>query len=221
MRNYLTIAGLLATLLPACIYDADQRCAPGEVLDQDERCICAANHVPVLRDITVIVAADPTAAKPREGCEACGENELAQGNTCVCVEGFVRNGEACVASNLGAACAADADCANGDNTKCRLPEGYCTTSGCAANDDCNVAADFACDRNEAEAYCRRPPVGQGNACTSMGFDPSCPADAPICALGACAPAGCTGDAECSPSRRCCDLSAFVGQPLTLCMGGCP
>jgi hypothetical protein len=223
MKNLyiLSLAGIVSALSSACLYDADARCSPGEILNQDQMCVCADNHVPLSRDIKVVVASDPTAATLRAGCEACGENEIAQGEACVCVDGFVKSGDACVASNLGALCASNDDCAAGDNTYCKMPAGYCTTSGCATDEECNASADFACDRNAPESYCRRPPIGQGMPCTAMGIDPACPAESPMCVLNTCNPVGCTGETDCSPSRTCCDLSAFAGQPLTLCMGGCP
>ncbi len=219
-----SMAALSLCLLAGCLYDANDLCGPGEMISEaTSTCVCADNHVPVVRDISILVPTNPTAEPPRAGCEACGTNEEAVGNECKCVAGFVRGANGCVESNLGASCASDADCAVGDNTYCRLPDGYCTSTGCASSDECNVDADYACDASEATAFCRRPPVGEGAVCSGQGPDPACSAEAPICASGTCHVAACVTDDDCSPSRDCCDLSAFTGQSgFTLCMaGGCP
>jgi hypothetical protein len=128
----------------------------------------------------------------------------------------------CDPSNLGNACASDADCAAGDQKFCRLPEGYCTKQGCAGNADCNTVADYACATTATPPFCKRPPVGEGRACTMMGPDPACGPEAPLCALNRCTVSGCKIDADCSPSRKCCDITKF-GQPgLMLCLpGACP
>ncbi|MEA2696613.1 MAG: hypothetical protein QOI66_884 [Myxococcales bacterium] len=211
----------LAALAMGCLYDPAQRCGPGEVLDQTEVCVCAPGNVPVYRDITVITPA-PMEKLPFSSCVPCGTHEVAKADQCVCAVGFVRSGAACVPSNLGATCAADADCAAGDQTFCHLPVGYCTKKTCASNADCNVDADYACALTETPTYCKRPPVGQGGACTMVGPDPACGPEAPLCVLNACAVSGCKTDADCSPSRKCCDFTKF-GQPgLTLCFpGACP
>ena len=61
---------------------------------------------------------------------------------------------------------------------------------------------------------------QGAPCSTQGMDPVCGDEAPICALGACTVLGCQVDADCSPSRKCCDLSRF-SPGATLCLESCP
>lgn len=218
------LGAVLTVLGSGCLYDGAQRCGPGEVLNATalEVCVCAPGTVPVYRDITVLVPASPTELQPFSSCVPCGANEAISGDKCVCAAGFARGPAGCMPSNLGAACAADADCAAGDQAYCRLPEGYCTQSGCATNADCNADADYACATTATPTYCRRPPLGQGNACTMSGPDPACAQEASLCILNACATAGCQTDSDCSPSRRCCDFTD-VGQPgLTACLAGaCP
>jgi hypothetical protein len=204
-----------------CLYDASTRCGPGEVIADGLMCVCAPGNVPVYRDITVPAPSNPAGQRPFSSCTPCGSNEVASGDKCACALGFVRDAAGCTASNLGVTCASAADCAAGDQTYCRLPEGYCTKMGCATNADCNVEADYGCSTKDSPAYCKRPPVGQGAACTMQGPDPACSAEASLCVLNACSVAGCQTDADCSPRRKCCDLAKF-GQPgLTLCLGACP
>ena len=183
-------------------------------------CVCAPGYVPVYRSITVLAPMDPAETLPFSSCRACGTNEVIKANKCVCADGFVTGAAGCVSSNLGATCASDADCATSDQKYCRLPDGYCTKSPCAASADCNADADYACATTATPPYCKRPPVGQGRACTMQGPDPACASEAPLCVMNACAAAGCKVDADCSPSRKCCDLAKY-GQMVTLCLGVCP
>ncbi len=224
----LTSRNVLATLslasLVACTFDADERCGPGELLNELGSCVCAANHAPDVRPVTVLADQDPGSPPPRAGCVACAANEEVKNDACVCVMGMVRGASGCQPSDLGKTCASSADCAGGDAPSCRLPEGYCTTTGCSASAPCRAEADYRCAGSGADAYCQRAPQGQGAACTMQGPDPACSAEAPICATNTChAPPGCQADTDCSPSRRCCDLSAVSGVPgFSLCMaGGCP
>jgi hypothetical protein len=208
--------------LAACLYDPADRCSPGQVVDPGGVCICAPNHVPVRSDITVVMPAAPAAPVPIDHCVPCGERQVVRGDACVCTPGYVTGPGGCVPSNLGAACAGDADCATGDATTCRLPEGYCTTRGCASNAECNADADYACvpDAAAGGTYCKRPPLNQDKACTTQGVDPTCGNEAPVCALGACTVLGCAVDTDCSPRRKCCDLSRF-SPGVTLCLEACP
>lgn len=218
----LWLVGLAFVGLSGCLYDADARCGPGQVLDSAEACVCAPGNVPVYRAITVLAPTNPTAKRPFTACAPCDANQVVSGDACVCAVGFVRGPTGCVPSNLGATCTADADCATGDQTHCRLPDGYCTKLSCAGLADCNKDADYACATTATPTYCRRPPVGQGRPCTTMGPDPVCSSEAPVCTQNACASAGCHSDADCSPSRKCCDFSKFGQAGLTLCLGGpCP
>lgn len=204
-----------------CAYDAAERCGPGEVLSPAETCVCAANHVPVPRDVGTLVDSDPSTPPLRAGCRSCGEHAFVQGDRCACEPGYALGANGCVASNLGAPCTGDADCASGDQTYCQPTGGYCTTQACTATMGCLPDAGYVCDSSASPAYCRRPPAGEGNTCTAQGPDPACTTEAPMCASGTCHQAGCTSDDQCSAGRECCDLSAF-SPGLTLCMaGGCP
>lgn len=211
-----------ACLLAAggCLYNPKDRCSAGEQLDEDDICVCMPNYVPVKRDITVIMPATPTELTPIDHCEPCAANQVVVNGACACQSGYFAGASGCVASNLGTPCGVDADCASGDQKSCRLPEGYCTSAGCATNADCSKDADYACATGTSGTYCKRPPVNQGKACTTQGVDPTCGTEATVCALGACAVYGCTADSDCSPSRKCCDLSAF-SPGATLCLGTCP
>ena len=223
-------SGLLFFLLAAsgaCLYHSDDVCSPGEVKDPaTDACVCGPNTVPVKRPVTVLFP-KPTDQALVSMCAPCGEHSRAQGGACVCDEGYVSGPSGCVRGdlgNLGAACASDDDCAGGPNPHCQRGTGagpdYCTTTGCASNADCNGAADYACATGASPTFCRRAPLDQGKACTMQGLDPSCGAEAPICGLGQCFAIGCASDGDCSPSRRCCDLSAF--QPgVHACLAACP
>lgn len=210
----------LLFLIAACVYDDGKRCGPGEVLDETEVCVCAANYVPNKRPITVVKMQEGGTPYLRAGCRPCGPGEVAKDDACVCAPGSTKTATGCVKSLLGATCKSDADCTTADSPFCRLPEGYCTSTGCKDDKDCNTTADYACDTSGPTTYCKRPPVGQGKACTMQGLDPACSMEAPVCALNSCHVAMCKTKGDCSPSRTCCDVSKFAGQPLTLCMTSC-
>jgi len=155
------------------------------------------------------------------------------GGACVCDPGFAKGPSAseytnlCIASNLGATCAADADCAGGTSPHCQIPTGaaagYCTTTGCASNADCNATEKYACAASANPTFCRRAPLNEGNACAAQGLDPTCGAEAPVCFIGHCAMIGCAADGDCSPSRKCCDESALASLPkgsLQVCLEAC-
>lgn len=217
------LLGVVVAVAGGCLYNAAERCGPGQLLDDAEVCVCARGHVPVYRDITVLMPTNPMMQqRPFSSCTPCGANEVVSGDKCVCGPGYVLAATGCIPSNLGTACASDADCATGDQRFCRLPEGYCTRQTCATNADCNAAAEYVCETTATPPYCQRPPPGQGRACTMTGPDPTCSTEAPLCVLNACTVSGCQTDAGCSPGRKCCDLTKF-GQPgLTLCLkGSCP
>jgi hypothetical protein len=209
----------LAAVAVSCLYDPHNRCSAGEQLDENDVCVCLPDHVPIKRDITIVT---PTVGErvPTAYCAPCGDNQVVSNETCVCRSGYVAGPNGCVPSNLGTTCAADADCASGDAKFCRLPDGYCTSSGCATNADCSKDADYACATDPAGSYCKRPPLKQGAPCSTQGMDPVCGTEAPICALGACTVLGCMVDTDCSPSRKCCDLSRF-SPGVTLCLAVCP
>ncbi len=210
-----------------CLYDGDDRCGPGEVLG-DTGCICADGLVPIARPITAL---DPNVEVPREGCQACGDNERADGESCVCADGFERaaEGAACMPSNVGVECLEDAICSSGSNPHCEMPAlasmGYCTRLGCSSDEECNTGGGYRCVNDGGRSYCRRPPLGEGAACTPSQAPPphaGCTAEAPICNIDqTCVQAGCVEDSDCSYGRSCCDLSQFTGFPTFLCLRGCP
>ena len=214
------LAAVFLLLAGGCLYSPSDRCSAGEQLDDDDICVCLPNYVPVKRDITVIMPASSTELTPIDHCEPCAANQAVVNGACVCQSGYVPGASGCVPSNLGTPCTSDADCSSGDQKSCRLPEGYCTSAGCATNADCSKDADFACAMGNSGTYCKRPPLNQGKACTMQGLDPACGTEATVCALGACTVYGCTVDSDCSPSRKCCALSAF-SPGATLCLGSCP
>jgi hypothetical protein len=214
------VAACLAALAAGCLYDPNDRCSAGQQLDVNDVCVCLPDHVSVKRDITIVVPAIPGEHIPAAYCAPCGENQVVSNDVCVCSPGYVAGAGGCVPSNLGSSCAGDADCASGDAKFCRLPQGYCTSTGCTGNDGCSQDADYACAIDPTGNYCKRPPLKQGTPCMTQGMDPVCGDEAPICALGACAVIGCVVDADCSPSRKCCDLSRF-SPGVTLCLGSCP
>jgi len=217
------LTGAIIATGSACIYHADDPCSPGEVQDPGTgECVCAPNAIPIARPITVL--------QPHPGdqplvamCVPCGAHEQIAAGACVCVAGYVKGTSGCVLSNLGAACVSDGDCLDGDANHCQLgmggATGYCTTTACASNGDCQ-GANYACVTGASGAYCRRPPLNEGNACTTQTIDPACGAEAPLCLLGHCTLIGCAGDGDCSPSRKCCDLSKFQAGAPPACLETC-
>jgi hypothetical protein len=201
----------LAAAIAACVYDSDDRCSPDQVLYDDGRCICVEG--------TVLTA---------QGCVPCGENEVAGGSECVCIEGFSRPtpDSPCQAlpSALGVACdVSGAPCSDPSYALCFAASGsagYCT-SECTTSEEC--VGGYVCDVAAAPPYCRRPPTGVGRACAT---DADC-ADTEAaycesfmlhqCVVRDCSPA----DQDCFPGTQCCDLSEF-GVPAPLCLpnGAC-
>ena len=216
----------------SCLYDGADRCADGQEANASDLCVCKVGYAPVYREVTIL-AATPGQTLPVEYCQSCTATDHkgidATKGVCGCLEGFVkttvtggRHGDfSCAPSNLGQTCASDADCAAGDNKTCHLPGGYCTTTGCTTNANCNLGLDYGCalpaTGSTDPSFCRRPPKNQGNSCSQAQGDPMCSMEAPICAgpLG-CSQIGCMTDADCSPSRKCCSTSG-----VTLCLGACP
>jgi len=211
LRRVPAVWGLLAFFgfggASSCLYDASNRCDPGQTYDSAAGlCVCAGNSV-----------------TGEHGCVACGlhqhrpsasdAGELAP-DTCVCDEGYqqMNAGGECVIvpEGLGDSCTSDDDCAaKGAFTTCELSAAgnYCTNTGCASNDDC--VGGYACDTASARAFCRRPPVGEGMACKS---DADCAGtEATYCVTiqaNACAVRCTVGDnSACSGSEICCDLPA--------------
>lgn len=221
----------------ACVYDAGQRCDGNQTEIDDDRCICQEGFV-----------------AQAGGCVACAEHEVARAGACVCAPGYGRStsgpceacppGEvqvdqacacppgaerdpitaSCAQSGLGAACTADPDCIDASYPTCRLDAapGYCTRQDCATDADCGEP--FACDASGTPSYCRRPPLGQGAACTSS--DDCAGTEATYCdtfASNLCLVEGCTpGGSDCFIGWSCCDLSSLgLNRQLCVTAGSCP
>jgi hypothetical protein len=201
----------LGMLIGGCIYDADDRCDSGQVLYAPDRCVCAEGS-----------------ALTAQGCVPCGENEVVGPEGCVCGEGFSRPmaEDACQAapSGLGTACdSASTPCADPKYDLCFATSGsagYCTNA-CQSSDECD--GGYACDTAAAPTYCRRPPSGAGQACTTAA---DCAGtEATFCEsfmLHECVVRDCSPTAQdCFPGKQCCDLSQF-GVPAPICLpnGAC-
>lgn len=224
MRRTQLLVPLL--LLSGCLVDEDNPCSPGEEQNAEDYCVCQPNHVPVSRNLIIGGSDD----RLRDGCEPCGDNEVAEGSQCVCADGFVQGPDGCITSNLGSACSSDAECATGDQTFCA--EGaYCSSAGCAGDDDCVTAAGYICVDDGGSSFCRRPPTGEGAACA---FNPANPIagcgdqgfEAQVCfPLGANGPecvSICDPAADlCSAGRECCPIDDGSGNVTPLCLEGCP
>lgn len=195
----------VAVALGGCIYDADDRCSPGQVLYDEQRCICAEG--------SVLTAT---------GCVACGENEVAAGSSCTCVEGFERpTPEApcqMLVTGQGVDCdEASAPCTDATYNLCMPTSGtagYCT-SLCGPAGECE--GGYACDTSATPPYCERPPLGVGRGCAS---DADCAGTEALlcesfmldqCVVRDCDPAG----QDCFTGYQCCDFTMF-GAPATFC-----
>ncbi|HMA95449.1 MAG TPA: hypothetical protein VKP30_22325 [Polyangiaceae bacterium] len=197
-----------------CVYDADQRCGPGMVLEKDgsESCVCATGYAPT-----------PT------GCVACGAHETAGPTGCVCETGYSKASptEPCTAApaGLGTPCDASTNpCVDATFNHCHVVSGtagYCTTQGCTSTAECT--GGYMCELTAPPAYCRRPPVGAGTPCDS---DAKCAGtEATYCDTSqskTCVVQGCTLTPDnCFTGTECCDLSIY-GLKLPLCVptGAC-
>jgi hypothetical protein len=203
---------LIGLVYMACVYDADDRCEPGQVLFADTRCICPEGLV-----------------LSEQGCVSCGENEAAGASGCVCADGYGRSNAnlPCTPrdSGQGDACDDATPCTTNPYTFCQITSGsagYCTDTGCSSSSECS--GGYACDATGSPSFCRRPPLGAGKACTS---DADCEdSEATYCdsfASQSCLVQGCTlAPDNCFEGTECCDLSAFgVPQPLCVAVDECP
>jgi hypothetical protein len=201
---FLATAG---SALPACVYDADNRCGEGgfEVRD-DEICVCPEG--------TVLTAG---------ACVECGEHEVATGTACECEEGYSRPaaGEPCEeASALGSECdPSDSMCpAPYDHCEPDGDAGYCTIADCTSGDDCE--GGYACN---ADSVCQRPPRGLGASCSSP--EDCTGTEATFCdtfMTMSCQVEGCSlSPDDCFEGYQCCDLSMFGSPTLCVPTGACP
>jgi hypothetical protein len=211
-RCFVALFALLGVLPGGCVYDSSNRCGPHQVLYGDaNRCVCDSNSV--------------TTAT---GCTACGEHEVPSPGGCTCEAGYAKPSadEACapVPMGLGSPCSPSMPCTDPTFDHCATGldgSGYCTQTGCAANEDC--AAGYACDTSGSPSYCQRPPVGAGTPCTS---DADCAGtEATYCdtfVQHACLVQGCSvSPNNCFSGTECCDLSSLgIPQPICIPAGAC-
>jgi len=209
----LSLAALLAGAA-GCVYEPNDRCDSYEYLSSDGRqCVCI-----------------PSAVMTAHGCILCGDNEVPGNGVCDCAPGYSRPapGAACAQAppSLGMACdTQSAPCTDATFSSCHVTSGtagYCTKTGCATSADC--AGGYACDTSAAPAFCKRPPVGAGKACTSNADCAS--TEATFCDLVVthqCHVEGCTLTPDnCFEGSQCCDLTMFgVPQPICVQTGTCP
>lgn len=210
-RAALLCSALVSVLVGGCFYDSDERCDSTQRFDEAAGvCICREGSVP-----------------GAHGCVSCGEHESAQGDSCLCVEGYARpaEGGACalIPDALGAECDPAAPACDARYPTCHASSdasGYCTTE-CVSSADCS--GGFACDTTKSPSYCQRPPLGVGQKCTTSADCASF--EATYCESiqsHVCLVQGCTkAPNSCFPGNDCCDLTS-VGLP-TVCVptGTCP
>ena len=209
----------LTTLLVAtagCVYDPNQPCGENQVLSpaaasDGRQCICVAGAV-----------------MTAHGCTLCGANEVPGNGFCDCAPGYSRPTyqAACQeGTGMGMACdALSGPCADPKYAFCHVTSGstaYCT-SGCTTSADCQ--GGYACDATTVPGYCKRPPVGAGQACQSSA---DCAAtEATYCdgvVTHQCLVQGChVSPNDCFSGTVCCDLSMYgVAQPICVLPGTCP
>ena len=201
--------------LAACLYDPDEPCSPFQERSEGGDCVCEAGAVP---------------RGPTEGCQPCGDNEVAAGATCACVEGYARPdaGSPCapVPAGLGVPCQVGGPaCADETYDTCHAmdrADGYCTSVGCTGSEEC--PGDYACTDDGDQRYCKRPPTGQGTPCESAADCAEFEATYCETVLAhMCLVEGCTVSPDsCHEGWTCCDLST-LGLDETLCVpeGQCP
>lgn len=230
----------------ACVYDPDQRCGPGQVLETDgsESCVCAKGHASTPTGCVLCQAneeAGPAGcvckvgfgrANPTAACAPCGESEIVGATgACECAPGFAKAAAnapcAAAPAGQGTSCdAASAPCTDATHNYCHVTPGttgYCTTQACTSDAECT--GGYLCDLKATPSYCRRPPIGFGKSCTS---DADCAGtEATYCDLfvtQSCLVSGCSLTPDnCFSGTECCDLSAFgIAQPLCVLLsaGGC-
>ena len=194
----LALAGLCGA--SSCLYDPARRCDAGQIFESAAGlCVCDAS--------ANLIAGE-------HGCVTCGEHEVAQNDSCSCMEGYVRPnlGAPCalIPNALGNACQGDADCTDGTFNTCHVlgdGTGYCTSVGCDPTGEA-CSGGYACNASVMPSYCQRPPLGAGQSCAS---DADCAGtDATFCEYlqgKICYVEGCSlTENDCFPGQVCCDLT---------------
>lgn len=208
-------ASLLGVAVGACIIE-DNECGTHQTrIPGTYSCECEPGFVPSTRGY---------------GCDPCGEHEESSGGKCICASGYTRVSdtapcEPIVGSALGESCSSGAPCV-GEYAYCATSEAapYCTRT-CAKAEDC--PASWRCVASGAQSFCKTPPTGLGEECTSAadcaGKEASyCSSSARACLVNNCV----QRPSECPSGSVCCDLTAIVGQSLCLASsaitnGTCP
>jgi len=203
---------------------------PGCIISGDK---CDAHQVKVEDDDFALCVCEPGAAPNSNGvgCTPCGKNREVQNGVCTCTEGFVpaADGDGCEASDIGASCIQDDDCASSSPYGvANKTQPYCSSSGCSSNSDC--PGGWTCEASNDTRYCRKPITGLGVQCTTndncAGFEANyCEnLQTHTCILQGCA----VQDVVCPSEWLCCDYSALLGAPLSTCIspsqtisGACP
>jgi hypothetical protein len=199
-------------------------------LVDDEK--CGSNQVEIKGDTPTCVCIPGSVPDPRGyGCHKCGEHEEVAAGMCQCSSGFTRMSptgpcEMATGGVLGAACSTELPCAD-PYPYCASSGGqsFCTTRGCAANDDCEQ--DWKCSNPGADGFCVRP-MGLGKTCNDASACAG--SEATFCEsfmTKTCIIEKCVSDPGSCPSGNvCCDLTGLIGTsvctPRSVLMGGmCP
>ncbi|MFT3925868.1 MAG: hypothetical protein QM778_25215 [Myxococcales bacterium] len=182
---------------------------------------CDAHQVELNKDSYSLCVCEPNAVINANGvgCTPCGANEEAKDDQCVCKDGFAKLSAdgGCEPSAIGGACNVASDCSEAF-PYCTGESGYCTARDCSANADC--PAGWSCEAAGDVKYCKKAPSGLGSPCESnddcSGFEAAyCDqVQSHTCILQGCA----VGDAVCPSEWGCCDYSALLGSPLSVCVG---
>lgn len=201
------VLGLIAS---GCVLDSKDMCGPNQVIwGDDEVCVCADGY-----------------AYTPEGCVQCGEHEISSPNGCVCGAGYGRRGadQACepIPEGIGTPCTVDADCLNATYSHCQVSpigEGYCTNQNCTTDADCGGGYQCVAD---SPSYCRRKPVGAGDACAS---DADCVGTEALYCDGffthTCLERDCSKTPDsCFTGTECCDLARYFLPKLCVAQGQC-
>jgi hypothetical protein len=183
--------------LAGCKYDADNACGPDQVM-KNGLCACAEGRVLMNRRCV----APPSSGGPIGGTTGGDEEDAGAG------------------MGLGARCSDDSDCSDAVYSTCvtrNAASGYCSRSGCTT--ECEPG--YFCAHDQATAYCKRTPTGQGSACFTnaecAGKDASYCTPNPSTGNSECVVRDCE-QGGCSPSNPTCfDLAMFMPGAPKICI----